>query len=55
VLGEDPVTDIAVVQIPEKNLQAVEIAKTEQIQPGQWAIAIGNPLGLQKNGNCRCC
>lgn len=48
VVGEDPVTDVAVVQIPNTNLQPVEIGKTEQIQPGQWAIAIGNPLGLQK-------
>jgi len=47
VLGEDPVTDIAVVQIPASNLPTVELATT-QVQPGQWAIAIGNPLGLQE-------
>ncbi|MCA1993386.1 MAG: trypsin-like peptidase domain-containing protein [Coleofasciculus sp. S288] len=48
VLGEDPVTDIAVVQIPANNLPTVEMANSEQVQPGQWAIAIGNPLGLQE-------
>lgn len=48
VLGADPVTDIAVVQIPANNLQTVELGNSQQVQPGQWAIAIGNPLGLQE-------
>jgi S1-C subfamily serine protease len=48
VLGEDPLTDIAVVQVPENDLQTVELASSTQVQPGQWAIAIGNPLGLQE-------
>jgi Do/DeqQ family serine protease len=48
VLGEDPVTDIAVVKIPANNLQTVALGNSEQVRPGQWAIAIGNPLGLQE-------
>ncbi|WP_337884901.1 trypsin-like peptidase domain-containing protein [Fischerella thermalis] len=48
VLGTDPVTDVAVVQIPGNNLPTVEIANPESVRPGQWAIAIGNPLGLQQ-------
>lgn len=48
VLGEDTVTDIAVVQVPANNLPTVELGSMEQVQVGQWAIAIGNPLGLQK-------
>ncbi len=48
VLGEDPLTDVAVVQVPANNLPTVELASSEQVQPGQWAIAIGNPLGLQE-------
>lgn len=48
VLGEDPVTDIAVVKIPANNLQTVVLGNSEQVRPGQWAIAIGNPLGLQE-------
>lgn len=47
VVGEDPVTDIAVVKIPAENLPTAELASSTQLQPGQWAIAIGNPLGLQ--------
>lgn len=48
VLGSDPATDIAVVQVPAENLPSVTLGRSEQVQPGQWAIAIGNPLGLQE-------
>jgi S1-C subfamily serine protease len=48
VLGKDPVTDIAVVQISGNNLPTVELANADSVKSGQWAIASGNPLGLQK-------
>ncbi|MCC5896614.1 MAG: trypsin-like peptidase domain-containing protein [Phormidium sp. BM_Day4_Bin.17] len=46
VLGTDPVTDVAVVQIEAEDLPAVRLRDSEGLQPGEWAIAIGNPLGL---------
>jgi Do/DeqQ family serine protease len=46
VLGEDPVTDVAVVKVNATNLPTVTLGNSEQLQPGEWAIAIGNPLGL---------
>ncbi|MBW4681073.1 MAG: trypsin-like peptidase domain-containing protein [Microcoleus vaginatus WJT46-NPBG5] len=46
VLGVDPVTDVAVVKIEANNLPNVKLGDSEQLQPGEWAIAIGNPLGL---------
>lgn len=46
VVGEDPVTDVAVVRIEADNLPTVSVGNAEQIRPGEWAIAIGNPLGL---------
>ena len=46
VLGTDPVTDVAVVKIDTHNLPTVTLANSDKIQPGEWAIAIGNPLGL---------
>lgn len=46
VLGEDRVTDVAVVKIQADNLPTVRISNSDQLKPGQWAIAIGNPLGL---------
>jgi S1-C subfamily serine protease len=46
VLGIDTVTDVAVVKIEANNLPVVSLGKSEDLQPGEWAIAIGNPLGL---------
>ncbi|QIR37863.1 PDZ domain-containing protein [Tolypothrix sp. PCC 7910] len=46
VLGKDELTDVAVVKIQADNLPTVTIGNSDQLQPGQWAIAIGNPLGL---------
>ncbi|MBP0022616.1 MAG: trypsin-like peptidase domain-containing protein [Roseofilum sp. SID2] len=46
VLGTDPVTDVAVVKIEGENLPTVKLGNSDTLQPGEWAIAIGNPLGL---------
>ncbi|MBE9138086.1 trypsin-like peptidase domain-containing protein [Nodosilinea sp. LEGE 07088] len=46
VMGADSVTDVAVIKIEASNLPTVAISNSDQIQPGEWAIAIGNPLGL---------
>jgi S1-C subfamily serine protease len=46
VKGIDRVTDVAVIEIAEKNLPSIQIGNSDQIKPGEWAIAIGNPLGL---------
>lgn len=47
VMGTDSFTDVAVIKIePEEELPAVSLADSEILQPGEWAIAIGNPLGL---------
>ena len=45
--GADPSTDIAVLKIDVTGLKALSFADSEKLQPGQIAIAIGNPLGLQ--------
>ncbi|MEA5452161.1 HhoA/HhoB/HtrA family serine endopeptidase [Leptolyngbya sp. CCNP1308] len=46
VLGADEVTDVAVIKIEADDLPTVAISDSDQLQPGEWAIAIGNPLGL---------
>ncbi len=46
VMGTDPLTDVAVIKIEAEDLPAVTFADSEKLQPGEWAIAIGNPLGL---------
>jgi serine protease Do len=46
VLGADPLTDVAVIKIEASNLPTVSLGNSKALQPGEWAIAIGNPLGL---------
>ena len=46
VVGEDPLTDVAVIKVQAQGLPTVTLGDSEQLRPGEWAIAIGNPLGL---------
>ena len=46
VMGADPVTDVAVVKIQANNLPTVTLGNSDQLRAGEWAIAIGNPLGF---------
>jgi S1-C subfamily serine protease len=49
VMGLDTVTDVAVVKIEGQNLPVAPLGTSEQIKAGEWAIAIGNPLGLDNS------
>ena len=46
VMGRDSVTDVAVVKVDAQNLPVVRVGDSQALQPGETAIAIGNPLGL---------
>ena len=48
VLGRDPSVDIAVVRIDASGLPVAPLADSDRLQVGQAAIAIGNPLGLER-------
>ena len=43
VLGEDPLTDIAVLKIEGTNLPTTPLGSSEDLQIGEWVVAIGNP------------
>ena len=45
-LGGDPLTDVAVVKVVAENLPVASLGNSDQLRPGEWAIAIGNPFGL---------
>ena len=49
VLGADKVTDVAVVKIEANDLPVVTIGDSDKLLSGEWAIAIGNPLGLDNS------
>ena len=46
VLGGDPLTDVAVVRVVADQLPVAPLGNSSSLKPGEWAIAIGNPLGL---------
>jgi Do/DeqQ family serine protease len=46
LIGRDPETDIAVLQIPAEGLTAVPLGDSSQLQVGDFVLAIGNPFGL---------
>ena len=46
LLGTDPATDIALLQIPAQNLSAIEMGDSEQLMVGDFVVAVGNPFGL---------
>jgi len=48
VVGSDPATDVAVVQIDKApaNLRPVTLGDSERVRVGDYVLAIGNPLGL---------
>jgi len=49
VIGSDPKTDIAVIKINAKGpLPAAVFGDSAKLQVGQWAVAIGNPFGLDR-------
>ena len=49
VLGADPVTDLALVHLAEpKGLRPAPLGDSEQLEVGDWAIALGTPYGLER-------
>ncbi|SAI69315.1 serine protease [Bordetella ansorpii] len=47
VLGSDPQTDVAVLKIDASNLPVVKIGNVNDLEVGEWVLAIGSPFGLE--------
>ena len=49
VLGADTQTDVAVIKIDAKNLPVVKVGDVNQLQVGEWVLAIGSPFGFENS------
>jgi len=47
VVGTDPDTDLALLKADKKNLSFIALGNSDQCRPGEWVLAIGNPLGFE--------
>lgn len=46
VVGADPETDVALIKIEARSLPYLELADSDNLEVGEWVLAIGNPFGL---------
>lgn len=49
IIGRDPLTDLALLKVDAKGLKPAYFGNVEDIQVGEWVIAVGNPLGLRSS------
>ena len=46
IIGTDPTTDLALIQIKEKNLPTLPFVNSDEVKVGEWVLAVGNPFNL---------
>ncbi|NZA25969.1 Do family serine endopeptidase [Luteimonas sp. SJ-92] len=49
VVGSDEQSDVAVLKIDASGLPVLRAGDSRQVRPGQWAVAIGSPFGLDQS------
>ena len=49
VIGTDPPSDLAVLQIEANDLSEAKLGNSDNLQIGEWIVAIGSPFGLHLN------
>jgi len=47
IIGTDPKTDVAVVKVDAKNLPMIALGNSDNLEVGEWVIAVGNPFSLE--------
>ncbi len=52
IIGKDEQTDLAVIKIDKTGLTRAEFADSDSIKVGEFAMAVGNPLGMQSSITC---
>lgn len=46
LIGTDPSTDLAVIKVDQQNLPAVTFGNSNEVNVGEWVLAVGNPFNL---------
>ena len=54
ILGADPLSDLAVLKIDANDLEQVNMGNSDNLEIGEWVIAIGSPFGLHLNHTVTC-
>ena len=54
ILGADPLSDLAVLKIDANDLEQVNMGDSDNLEIGEWVIAIGSPFGLHLNHTVTC-
>lgn len=52
IIGKDEQTDLAVIKIEKTGLSKAEFADSDSVKVGEFAMAVGNPLGMQSSITC---
>lgn len=47
IIGTDPTTDLALIKIEATDLPAVSMGNSDEIQVGEWVLAVGNPFDFR--------
>jgi serine protease Do len=47
IIGQDPLSDLALLKIEEEGLPVVRIGDSNDLEAGQWVVAIGSPFGFE--------
>ena len=54
ILGTDPLSDLAVLKVDTDNLEEAKMGNSDNLEIGEWVIAIGSPFGLHLNHTVTC-
>ena len=49
IIGVDPLSDLAIIKIETENIDQVQFGNSDELQIGEWIVAIGSPFGLHLN------
>ena len=52
IVGKDEQTDLAVIKIDKTGLSKAEFADSDSIKVGEFAMAVGNPIGMESSVTC---